>query len=96
MQSKHSETSFLIGWTCPTYPAVPLSMSAMSAARHILFTCRRASTERDEDQRSVIDGRTEVVKRVEHKVERLEPVDVELGVLHSVNIVQRQRAQDLL
>lgn len=32
-----------IGWTCPKYPAVPLSTIITPAAMHILLTCRLAS-----------------------------------------------------
>lgn len=31
--------------TCPRYPAVPLSIRGMSAAKHILFTWLRAAAE---------------------------------------------------
>lgn len=37
--------TFLITVTWPRYPSVPLSMSGMLAAKHILFTWRRASFE---------------------------------------------------
>lgn len=35
--------TFFITWTCPLKPVVPLSIKGTLAARHILFTCRRAS-----------------------------------------------------
>lgn len=35
--------TFLMTVTCPRYPAVPLSMRGMSAAKHILFTWLRAA-----------------------------------------------------
>lgn len=35
--------TFLITWTCPLNPVVPLSTNGTLAARHILLTCRRAS-----------------------------------------------------
>ena len=38
--------TFLMTVTCPRYPAVPLSISGMSAARHILLTWFRAATEK--------------------------------------------------
>ena len=37
------EYTFLMTWTWPLKPVVPLSIKATSAAKHILFTCRRAS-----------------------------------------------------
>jgi len=35
--------TLMMGWTCPWNPVVPDSISGTSAARHILFTCLRAS-----------------------------------------------------
>lgn len=37
------DITFFMTVTCPRYPAVPLSIKGMSAAKHILFTWFRAA-----------------------------------------------------
>lgn len=45
--------TFLMTVTCPRYPAVPLSIRGISAARHIRFTWFRATvSEKDRQTRS--------------------------------------------
>lgn len=41
--------------TCPRYPAVPLSIKGMSAAKHILFTWFRAAGERTRFYLSIVN-----------------------------------------
>lgn len=58
-------------------------MRGMAAARHILFTWRRASIGKLRHNRWLLGGLelTKVIESVQHNIKLLEPCNVKLGLL---------------